>query len=87
MNTDKDKMDWEVLSSVYLIKRPWLTARKDCVKLPNGIVNDEFYVLEYPEWVNVIAITKDGKMVLVHQYRHGIRKTCYELCAGVCEEG
>lgn len=52
---------WEVLHSEYLIQRPWLTARRDCVRLPNGVENDEYYVLEYPDWVNVIAITAEGK--------------------------
>lgn len=28
---------WEVLHSEYLIQRPWLTARRDCVRLPNGV--------------------------------------------------
>ncbi len=82
-----DDMKWDILSSEYLIKRPWLTARRDKVRLPNGIVNDEFYVLEYPDWVNVIAITKDGKFVLERQYRHGLGETRYEIPAGVIEEG
>lgn len=80
-------MAWETLSSEYLIRRPWLTARRDVVKLPNGTVNDEFYVLEYPDWVNVIAITRDGEFVMERQYRHGIGLTCYEICAGVIEKG
>ena len=46
---------WETLKSDYIIKRPWLTARRDEVKLPNGVIHDEYYVLEYPDWVNVIA--------------------------------
>ena len=78
---------WEVLSSEYLIKRPWLTARKDCVRLPNGVVNEEYYVLEYPDWVNVIAITEDGQFIMERQYRHGLREIDYEICAGVCEKG
>ena len=78
---------WEVLSSEHLFRRPWLTVRKDCVKLPTGQINDEFYVLEYPDWVNVIAITKDGEYVMERQYRHGLGVTCYEICAGVVEEG
>ena len=57
----------EILSSEYLIRRPWLTARRDCIKLPDGVVNDEYYVLEYPDWVNVIAVTDRGEMVMVHQ--------------------
>ena len=44
---------WKVLKSEYLSKRPWLTARKDCVELPDGRQNPEYWVLEYPDWVNV----------------------------------
>lgn len=40
---------WEVLHSEYLIQRPWLTARRDCVRLPNGVENDEYYVLVIKE--------------------------------------
>ena len=83
---DKD-MKWKVLDSKYLFKRPWLTARVDKVELPTGAIIDEYYILEYPEWVNVIAITEDGQFVFVRQYRHGISKTVNELCAGVVEDG
>lgn len=39
MKTDiKDPMEWEVLESEYLFQRPWLTARRDRVKLPTGVV-------------------------------------------------
>ena len=84
-NTDDRK--WEILSTEYLIRRPWLTARRDHVKLPTGVENPEFYVLEYPDWVNVIAITREGEFVMIRQYRHGLGETRYELCAGVSEEG
>lgn len=80
-------MDWKTLRSEYLIRRPWLTARRDTVELPTGAVNDEYYVLEYPDWINVIAVTDDGRMVFVRQYRHGIGRTCFEIVAGVMEEG
>lgn len=76
---------WKIIHSEYLIRRPWLTARKDHVRLPNGIENQEYYVLEYPDWVNVIAITTDGKFLMEKQYRHGLQWTGFELCAGVCE--
>ena len=83
---DKD-MKWRTLSSHYLFKKPWMTARVDKVELPTGVILDEYYVLEYPDWVNTIAITKDGKFVFVCQYRYAIGKTVNELCAGVCEKG
>ena len=84
---EKDNKKWEVIKSEYLIKRPWLTARQDHVRLPTGVEIPEYYILEYPDWVNVIAITCEGQFVMVRQYRHGIRQTRYELCAGVCESG
>lgn len=84
--TDKN-MEWKTLSKKYLIKRPWLTARVDQVELPTGAIIDEYYVLEYPDWVNTIAITKEGKFVFVRQYRYAIGKTVNELCAGVIEKG
>ena len=78
---------WKILSTEYLIRRPWLTARKDQVQLPDGRVNPEYYVVEYPDWVNVIAITKEGKFVMERQYRHAVAMTCYELPCGVMEAG
>lgn len=84
---NKDPMEWEVLESEYLFQRPWLTARRDHVKLPTGAEINEFYVLEYPEFCNVIAITKDGKYVLERQYRHAQKLTAFELPAGCVEKG
>lgn len=78
---------WETLSSHYIIKRPWLTARRDEVKLPNGTIHPEYYILEYPDWINVVARTREGQYVMVRQYRHGIGQVVNELCAGVIEKG
>ena len=78
---------YEVLESKYLIQRPWLTARLDSAKLPDGRLVPEYYVLEYPDWINVIAITEDGQMIMERQYRHAIGKTAFELPCGVIEKG
>lgn len=80
-------MKWELVDSEYLFERPWLTVRRDTVRLPDGTVHPEYYVLEYPRWINVIAITGDGRFVMVRQYRHGLGIVADELCAGVVEEG
>ena len=87
MDTINEDKKWKVLSSEYLVRRPWLTARRDVAELPDGRINDEYYVLEYPDWVNVIALTVDGKMIMERQYRHALGNTCYELPCGVIEAG
>ena len=86
-NMTKEIGKWKILESEYVSRRPWLTARRDKVELPDGRINDEYYVLEYPVWVNVIAIDKEGKYVMVRQYRHGIGDVFTELVAGVAEPG
>jgi hypothetical protein len=40
--------------------------------MPDGQLVPAFYVQEYPEWVNAFALTKDNRVVMVKQYRHGI---------------
>lgn len=77
--------NWTILNSTYIVKEPWCTVRVDHVKLPSGVEIPQYYVLEYPNWANVIAITKDHKFVMVRQYRHGLQKRSYELPAGVCD--
>ena len=80
-------MEWKVLSSEYLFNEPWLTIRKDRCQLPNGHIVPAFYVNEYPDWVNVFALTEEGQVVMVKQYRHGIREISIELPGGVIDEG
>lgn len=76
---------WNVLESKYISNKPWFTVRREKVELPNGNIIPEYYLFEYPNWVNVIGITKEYKFVFVSQYRHGLGRTAYELSAGVCE--
>ena len=76
---------WKTLASEYIVHEKWLTVRKEHVLLPTGAEINDYYVLEYPNWVNIIAIDEIGRFVMVRQYRHAIKQTLYELCGGVCE--
>ncbi|TCJ19134.1 NUDIX hydrolase [Flaviaesturariibacter flavus] len=78
---------WKVLESTYLHKEPWLTIRKDRCETPGGKPIPAFYINEYPDWVNAFCITKEGKVLLVQQYRHGIGTIETELPGGVSEKG
>lgn len=78
---------WKVLDSNYIIQRPWATLRIDRLEMPSGHIKEEYYVLEYPTWVNMIGITEDNQILFVRQYRHGAQTIMVELPAGVVEEG
>lgn len=55
--------------------------------MPNGHEIDQFHVIEAPDWASVLCRTKEGRVVLVRQYRHGIAGPSIELPAGVIEPG
>ncbi len=76
---------WKTKSSEYLVKKPWATLRVDECELPDGRIASEYYVLEYPNWVNVVAITEDEKVVMVKQYRHSGDIVSIEIPGGVID--
>jgi 8-oxo-dGTP pyrophosphatase MutT (NUDIX family) len=80
-----DPLPWRVLSSEYVARKFWHTVRVDRVELPNGTVIPEYWVSEYVPWVNVVATTTDDKILLVRQYRHGLRAVHYEIPAGTTD--
>lgn len=78
---------WTQLASVRLLERWWMTLRRDRVRLPTGVVIDEYHVAEYPDWVAVLALTPEGEAVLVEQYRYGIERASLECPAGAIDPG
>lgn len=46
-----------------------------------------FYRLQGPDWVNVVAFTKEGELLVVEQFRHGIDAPTLEIPGGSCDEG
>ena len=46
-----------------------------------------FYVVEAPDWINVIARTPDDLVVLVRQFRFGTEELTLEIPGGMIDEG
>lgn len=78
-------LDWKTLSSKYLFKSNWLTAREDTCETPKGKVVTPYYVLEYNDWVNCVAIDEQGRVIMVRQFRQGIGKTLLEIPGGTMD--
>jgi ADP-ribose pyrophosphatase len=58
-------------------------------RLRNPRTGEEFdrLVLETPDWVNVVALTKDRRLVCVHQYRFGSGTVTLEIPGGMIDKG
>lgn len=78
---------WKTLSSEYALDVPWLRVRRDICRLPSGLVLDDYYLWEGPDWVAVFALTVEGKVLLVRQYRQAVREFVWELPGGIVSPG
>jgi 8-oxo-dGTP pyrophosphatase MutT (NUDIX family) len=76
---------WTVTRSEITFEDPWLKVRSDRCVTGAGRVVEPFHVLEYPAWVNVVAITPRHEIVLVREYRHGAGRVLLGLPSGVMD--
>jgi 8-oxo-dGTP pyrophosphatase MutT (NUDIX family) len=79
-------MKWKVLSSEYIFSDLWFKVRKDKCLTPGGKIVDPYYVYEFPTWVSALALTEDGMVVMVRQYRHALGEVCIELPGGCVDD-
>ena len=83
---EKD-LRWKLLEQKPLLKDQWIDLRADTYQMPHGQIVTPYYVLDYPHWVNVTAITEDNEVIMVRQYRPGRDEIAWELPGGMMDEG
>ena len=69
-------MKWKTLSSEYIVKHKYFTARKDKCEAPDGKIIEEYFVVELPTTACALPITEDGEVLMIKQYRHPVDKYC-----------
>jgi 8-oxo-dGTP pyrophosphatase MutT (NUDIX family) len=80
-------MNWKKLSSKYLSKHIYFTAREDRCERPDGQIVDPYFVVELPASVCAMPVTEDNEVVLVKQYRHAIGEVVLEIPGGFIDAG
>jgi ADP-ribose pyrophosphatase len=78
---------WKILKSEILLKAGFFRMRMDECELPDGRVMPRYYVMEFPDWVNVVPLTSDGQIILIKQYRHGAEQEFLEIPGGSTHPG
>lgn len=76
---------WKILRSAVAYKNPWWDIREETVLLPGGR-RDQFYVNHSAGGVFVFPLTRDKRVILVRQYKHGARRIVLELPIGRVEK-
>jgi len=75
-----------VLSSKSVYQGRIVQLRVDRVEEPGGVVAER-EVVDHAGSVVVLPILPDGRVLLVQQYRHAVRRSLWELVAGGIEKG
>ena len=78
---------WNILKSETVFEHRWYTLRQDWVQLPDGRLLDDYFVSVRPDVVLILAVTPDGHVPLVRQYKHGVQKILLELPGGFIDHG
>ena len=73
---------WKTKTQKELMSLGYFRLREDMCELPDGRIMPRYFVLEFPDWVNVVPVTQDGQMVLIEQYRHASGEIHLELPGG-----
>jgi len=79
--------DWDIVESKMLNSYRIFSTRMDIGRSPVTGKEHDFYVIEAPTWVNVVAISADDEILLIKQYRHGIRSVTFEIPGGMVDPG
>ena len=79
-------MKVNTLRSDYLSNHPYFKARKDAYELASGKIVDPYFVVEMPPSATAMAITAEGEVIMVTQYRHPIGTEILELPGGFIEQ-
>ena len=78
---------WRLIESRVDFEDRWLKLRSDRCVDASGRTIDAYHVLEFPGWINVVALTDRNEIVLVREYRHGAGQVLKGLPCGTVEPG
>lgn len=78
---------WKTVSQEYVVNSPFIKLRKDVCVTDEQDVIDDYYVCEFPNWVNVVAVTPQNEVILVREYRYPIGEDATAVPAGKVEDG
>jgi 8-oxo-dGTP pyrophosphatase MutT (NUDIX family) len=79
-------LPWEKVGSKPLGDFRVFSLRVDQKISPRTKLPHDFFVLDSPTWVNVIAITPDKQLVMVEQFRHGTNTVELEIPGGIMDK-
>jgi len=77
---------WPIIESTKDSDTGLFSIKTNRCRSPRTGQEHDFYVIDFPNWVQVLPITSDDQVVMVRQYRHGCGRIFLELPGGLIDE-
>ena len=77
---------WKRIESKEIADCRVFKVREDICERAGDSAKHNFFVIENPDWVNIIALTKNEEVVLIEQFRHGTEEVILEIPGGMLDE-
>ncbi len=77
---------WDVYPDRVLFKTPVVTIKAGPVRCKRSGKQKDFYLFDFPDWVNIVALTPERNMVLIRQFRYGSNRLEIEIPGGMVNE-
>ena len=87
VNNSKPNKSWKLIKTEPGPNLTLFQTRFDWLENPRNGHTVKATVLEAPDWVNVVALTPAGELVVVRQYRFGSGEITLEIPAGIVDLG
>jgi ADP-ribose pyrophosphatase len=87
MSKPKEPSPWDIQENTLHADCRIFEVRKQRLKRRSDGLEGDFFVLDTNDWVNVLALTPDDKIILVRQFRYGSKEQSLEPPGGVVERG
>jgi ADP-ribose pyrophosphatase len=85
--SDDSQLIWRRQRSEQVADCRVFKVRRDFSADPRDGKEHDFYVIEAPDWINVIPLTKENEVVLIEQYRQGTESISLEIPGGMVDPG
>ncbi|MBT9484842.1 NUDIX hydrolase [Sediminibacterium sp.] len=78
---------WTVQQSTVVYAKKWMKIKEEICQLPDGQIINPYFVIDVPDFCNVVMVTTQDEIVMVEQYRHAAGIISLELPGGMIEPG
>jgi ADP-ribose pyrophosphatase len=75
-------LSWRQRKTEKVFETKYFNVSVDECQTDSGKTVPRYYVVDFPDWVQAVALTKNGELIVVDQYRYPGKNTFLEFAGG-----